>query len=386
MSEVGSLADVLAERRVVVCCGTGGVGKTTTAAALALAAARAGRRTALVTIDPARRLADALGLGELGNDAQPVTGVEGELWACMLDARRTFDDTVRRYASSPAQAERILSNRFYRNVAGSMGGTQEYMATERLYELTTDGRFDLVVVDTPPTRNALDMLTAPRRLTRLLDNRIFRLLMAPGKIKVVNAATQTLLRSVGKVVGGDVIADAIEFFHAFEGMEAGFRARSQQVLELLHAEATAWVLVTSPRPEAMAEAKYFSERLAESGVPIAALIANRVTPRFEPIPPLPPIPVAGSAEDGEGPATALVRFIENARALNARADQEAEALRILGAGSDGGSGSAIVSVPDRGTDLHDLDGISWMADRLVTAPNVVGRGARPDRKRRTVGA
>ena len=359
-----TLAEVLSDRKVVVCCGTGGVGKTTTAAALGVAAAKAGRRTALVTIDPARRLADALGLGHLGNEPQQVATMDGELWACMLDARQTFDDTVRRYAQSPAQAERILANRFYKNVAGSLGGTQEYMATERLYQLTNDARFDLVVVDTPPTRNALDILTAPRRLTRLLDNRLFRLLMAPGKIKVVNAATQVLLRSVGKVVGGDVIADAIDFFHSFEGMEAGFRARGQEVLALLHARDSAWVLVTSPRLDSIAEARYFSDRLGDAGITVAAVIANRVTPRFAPIP----------DEPGTG---AAARFIENARQLNARADRESEALATLG---------SFVTVPDRGSDIHDLEAIAWMAAQLVPAPNVDGRGPRPDRKRRTVGA
>ena len=365
-----TLVPVLRKSDVVVCCGTGGVGKTTVAAALGVVGAREGRRVALVTIDPARRLADALGLDTLQNEPHPVpvdnlVGTDGgELWACMLDARETFDDSVRRYAHSEAQADRILANRFYRNISGGLGGTQEYMATERLFELTNDPRFDLVIVDTPPTRNALDMLTAPRRLVRLLDNRLFRLFMAPSKLRLVNAATQTLLRSVGKVVGGDVIADAIEFFHAFEGMEAGFRARSQDVLELLHAPKTAWVLVTSARQEAITEARFFAARLADSGISVSAVIANRLTPSFEPLP-------------GGMVAADVAPFVENARRLNAEAALQRAALTALG---------PITAVTDRGTDLHDFDALVWMAAQLTVAPNVADRGPRTNRKRRTVGA
>ncbi len=262
------------DRRVVICCGTGGVGKTTTAAVLALEGARRGRNACVVTIDPARRLADALGLAHLSNDPTEIdralwtdvgtTGADvvpgGRLSALMLDTKSTFDLLVTRNASSPEQAQRILDNAFYRNVSGALGGTQEYMAMEKLHELHDEGGFDLIVVDTPPTRHALDFLDAPKRLTRLLDNRVFRLLMMPTRayLRVASVAVQTFLRTVARVVGSEVIEDVVAFFRAFEGMEEGFRERAQVVGELLTDPATAFVLVTSPRRDAMQEATFFA--------------------------------------------------------------------------------------------------------------------------------
>ena len=238
------LTRLVDERAIVVCCGSGGVGKTTTAAVLAAEAARRGRRAVVVTIDPAKRLADALGLaGGLTNDPALVEGPwPGELWAMMLDTKSTFDDLVHRHAPSPGQAERILANPFYRNISAALSGTQEYMAGEKLYELSEDPRFDLVVVDTPPTRNALDFLDAPGRLTRFLDHRLYRVLTAPTRLglRVANFAAQAFLRTISKVVGGDVVSDAVAFFQAFEGMEAGFRARAAEVDRLLRAPATAY--------------------------------------------------------------------------------------------------------------------------------------------------
>src|SRR5688500_12179490 len=225
-SQLGSLP---AEASIVICCGSGGVGKTTTAAAIALEAARLGRRACVVTIDPAKRLADALGLESLTNRPGQIEGDwSGELWALMLDTKTTFDDLVGRYAASPEQAQGILGNRLYRNISGALSGTQEYMAMEKLYELHVGGQFDLVVVDTPPTRNALDFLDAPRRLSRFLDNRIFRLLMMPTRayMRAVSVATQAFLRTISKVIGNEVVSDAVAFFNAFEGMEQGFRERA----------------------------------------------------------------------------------------------------------------------------------------------------------------
>ncbi|HVF76152.1 MAG TPA: ArsA-related P-loop ATPase [Acidimicrobiales bacterium] len=268
---------------VVVCCGSGGVGKTTTAAALALEAARRGRRACVVTIDPAKRLADALGLAELTNEPGLVQGDwPGELWALMLDTKSTFDSLITRYAASPGQAQAILGNRLYRNIAGALSGTQEYMAMEKLYELHEAGRFDLIVVDTPPTRNALDFLDAPRRLTRFLDNRIFRLLMMPTRayMRAVSVATQALLRTISKVVGGEVVADAVAFFQAFEGMEEGFRQRARRMEELLADPSTAFVLVASPRRDAVEEALFFADKLKESSISVDALVVNRLHPRF----------------------------------------------------------------------------------------------------------
>jgi anion-transporting ArsA/GET3 family ATPase len=285
--------ELVDDRRVVICCGTGGVGKTTTAAVLALEGARRGRNACVVTIDPARRLADALGIERLTNDP---TEIDPKLWAeigddvvpggrlsaMMLDTKSTFDLLVTRNASSPEQARRILDNTFYRNVSGALGGTQEYMAMEKLHELHDEGDFDLIVVDTPPTRHALDFLDAPQRLTRLLDNRVFRLLMMPTRayLRVASVAVQTFLRTVARVVGSEVIEDVVAFFRAFEGMEEGFRERAAVVGEILTDPATAFVLVSSPRRDAMQEATFFADRLAEAGQSVQALIVNRVHPSF----------------------------------------------------------------------------------------------------------
>jgi anion-transporting ArsA/GET3 family ATPase len=213
---VESLADVLARRHVVLCTGPGGVGKTTTAAALALAAARGGRRAVVVTIDPARRLADALGLAEgLTNEPQLVAGVgPGELWAMMLDPKATFDSLIGRYAPDEAQRDRILANAFYRNVSSKLSGTHEYMAAEKLYELHDDPRFDLVVIDTPPSRQAIDMVDAPERLARFLDHWLYKTLVMPTRayLKVANVAAQAFMKTLSKLVGGDVIADVLAFF------------------------------------------------------------------------------------------------------------------------------------------------------------------------------
>ena len=195
----------------------------------------------------------------------------GELWALMLDTSSTFDETVRRYAGTPEQAEAILTNRIYRNIANTLSGTQEYMAMEKLYELHSGGSgvdFDLVVIDTPPTRNALDFLDAPRRLTRFLDHRLFRLLAMPTRLylKAVSVAAQAFVRTVTRVVGGEVIADVLAFFNAFEGMEEGFRQRAKAVYDLLADPSTAFVLVASPRRDSVDEALYFARKLAESDI------------------------------------------------------------------------------------------------------------------------
>src|SRR5438034_3854905 len=280
---VMTLAPLTRTRRVIVCCGSGGVGKTTTAAVLAMEGARQGRRAVVVTIDPAKRLADALGLESLSDAPSRIDGDwPGELWALMLDTKSTFDSLVFKYAPSKGQADGILRNRFYRNISTALSGTQEYMAMEKLFELHDEGGFDLIVVDTPPTRNALDFIDAPRRLTRFLDNRIFRWLMMPTRayLKAVNMATRTLLRAISRVVGSEVVQDVVAFFQAFEGMEEGFRDRADRVLHLLSDPATAFLLVTTPRRDALEEGRFFAAKLEEAGIPVEALVVNRMHPRF----------------------------------------------------------------------------------------------------------
>jgi anion-transporting ArsA/GET3 family ATPase len=348
VTAVGQLA---VERSILVCCGAGGVGKTTVAAALAVEGAQAGRRTVVVTIDPAKRLADALGLGSLTDTPRKIEGDwPGELWALMLDPRSTFDGLVDKYAE-PDQAATILANRFYRNIAGALSGTHEYMAMEKLYELHHDDRFDLVVVDTPPTRNALDFVDAPRRLTRFLDNRLFRLLMLPARtgIKAVGFATQAFVRTVGKVVGAEVVSDAVTFFQAFEGMEEGFRQRAQRVQDLLVDPCTAFVLVTAPRRDAGRETEFFAEKLEEAGIDVDALIVNRMHPRF----------AAGSGrvpEDARRVA-ALAHLYRNLAELSRLAAGEEAHVAALASRL----GAPAVRVPELESDVHDLDGLARVA-------------------------
>ena len=353
-----TLEQHLATAEVVVCCGTGGVGKTTTAAALGLRAAAMGRRAVVVTIDPARRLADALGVpGGLGNDPVRLPldpGTEGELWALMLDTATTFDGLVRANAVDETQAERILANRFYRNVASSLSGTQEYMAAERLHALHRDRRFDLVIVDTPPTRNALDFLEAPGTLARFLDHPLFRLLMVPTRrgLKVLNVAAQPVLRSIGRVVGGEVLADAIAFFQAFAGMETGFRDRADQVLALLHSGVTRFVLVASPRSDTIDEAQYFAGRLAASGLTVGAVVVNRCTPDF-----------------GEPPARRprkadLALLYDNLSALRRDAATEREHAARLLAHRDLPDGVHTTWVPTLPGDVHTMDSLAAVSNHL----------------------
>ncbi len=287
-----TLAEVVEQGHVVVCCGSGGVGKTTSAAVLAMEGARRGRRALVVTIDPAKRLANALGLDELSNEPREIATDRwdpkgeradgGALSAMMLDTKSTFDGLVTRYASSPEQTERILENSFYRNISSALSGTQEYMAMEKLHELDEEGGFDLIVVDTPPSRHALDFLDAPQRLLRLLDNRIFRLLMVPTRtgMRIAGAAVQAFLRTISRVVGSEVVNDIVAFFRAFEGMEEGFRERAKKVVELLGEPTTRFVLITSPRRDAVEEARFFAEKIGDHSLSVDALIVNRVHPRF----------------------------------------------------------------------------------------------------------
>ena len=351
-----SMADLVASSDVIVCCGSGGVGKTTTAAVVALDAARGGRRVVVVTIDPARRLADALGLtGGLSSSPQRIEGVgessggAGEMWAMMLDTAATFDGLVRRYAEDDEQIERILSNGFYRNMAGAMSGTQEYMAAETLHALHHDDRFDLVVVDTPPSRNALDFLDAPGVLSRFLEHRIFKLAMLPTRsgLKIFGAAAQPIFRAIGRVVGSDVLADSLAFFQAFSGMETGFRERADEVVELLRAERTSFVVVASAKRDTITEAVWFARQLEEQGVGVGAAIVNRLHPEFVEVD-LPAVPE-------------LVDLCDNVTELRALRSAEVEALVPL---VDAVEPAPVAMIPLLGDDVHDLDTLDQIAAHL----------------------
>ncbi|HEY1739928.1 MAG TPA: ArsA-related P-loop ATPase [Acidimicrobiia bacterium] len=373
-----ALDDIVEHRHIAVCCGTGGVGKTTTAAVLAIEAARRGRNAVVVTIDPAKRLADTLGLDRLtdtpstidrsiwagadrrgsGNDAG-AAHPNGQLSALMLDTKSTFDGLVTRYAVNEEQAQRILDNGFYRNVSGALGGTQEYMAMEKLHELHAEGGYDLIVVDTPPSRHALDFLDAPARLLRLLDNRMFRLLMMPARtyMRVAGMALQTFLRTVSRVVGREVIDDIIAFFQAFEGMEAGFRERAGNVQALIDDPETAFVLVTSPRRDALDEATFFANRLHENGLDVAALVVNRVHPELGHDDPAALRDLAARVDD-----PALAAGLENLADFRTIAIAERTAVAELQSRIE----SVVAFVPLLDHDVHDVDALSAVGRYLVT--------------------
>ncbi len=281
------LAKRLRGKSVCICAGPGGVGKTTTSAALALGLARKGQRVAVVTIDPARRLASALGIDELDNEPRRIDpallaaqGIEckGELWATMLDSKRTFDALIGRIAPDEQARDKVLANRIYQGISGAVAGTQEFSAIAKLYELHCEGCFDTIVLDTPPARNALDFLDAPMRMTRFLEGRSVRMFLAPGNLaaRLVGRGSGLVLSMFSRFTGVDLIGELSGFFGALGGMLDGFRERARVVDQLLRDPATAFLLVTSPEPEPAREAIFFAEQLRAAGMARVALIVNRV--------------------------------------------------------------------------------------------------------------
>ena len=271
--------------RIIVCCGSGGVGKTTTAAAIGLRAAERGRHVVVLTVDPARRLAQSMGLSSLDNTPRPVAGAAGEnggsLHAMMLDMKRTFDEIVEQHAD-PDRAAQILANPFYQSLSSSFAGTQEYMAMEKLGQLRRAQEWDLIVVDTPPSRSALDFLDAPQRLSRFLDGKLLRLLTAPAKVggraylRVLNAGFGLVTGVLTKILGAQVLRDVQTFVTALDTMFGGFRERADYTYQLLRAPGTSFLVVAAPEPDALREASYFVERLAQERMPLGGLLLNRV--------------------------------------------------------------------------------------------------------------
>lgn len=367
--------------RIVVCCGAGGVGKTTLAASLGLRAAERGRRVVVLTIDPARRLAQSLGLVELDNTPRPVKGVDtsagGSLDAMMLDMKRTFDEVIEQHAT-PEKAEQILANPFYQALSSSFAGTQEYMAMEKLGQLRAladaesgAGRpaWDLIVVDTPPSRSALDFLDAPQRLGSFLDGRFIRVLTAPARaggrayLKVVSAAVGTATGVLTKILGAQVLTDVQTFVSAMDTMFGGFRERAETTYRLLQAPGTAFVVVAAPEPDALREASFFVDRLAGERMPLAGLVLNRV--HRPAVDGLSAARAATAAEDldeaGGHPLTAgllrlhadrMLRFERNA-ALTARFTSAHPAV-------------AVAEVPARPVDVHDIAGLRDVGHALAT--------------------
>ena len=385
-----TLEDVVDHGGIAVCCGSGGVGKTTVAAVIAIEAARRGRRAVVVTIDPAKRLANALGLDGLTNeprlidpdrwdpDHDAISG--GALSAMMLDTKSTFDAIVTRHAESAAQAQRILANNFYRNISSALSGTQEYMAMEKLHELHEDGNFDLIVVDTPPSRHALDFLDAPARLLRLLNNPIFRVLMVPTRtyLKIAGAAVQAFIRTVSRVLGGEVVDDIVTFFRAFEGMEEGFRTRAARVVEILGQPETRFVLVTSPRRDAIEEARYFADRIGDHNLSVDALIVNRVHPRFGTelsaglrarAESLRELEVSG--KDQRSARDRLAARYQNLGEFNEIAERERSYIETVRVRT---RSAAVAFVPYLPHDVHDFEALAEVG-RILFAPELFEAGS-----------
>ena len=369
-----TLESAVREAHVLVTTGAGGVGKTTTAAALGVAAARQGRRALVLTIDPARRLAQAMGIDELTDLPSRVeleTPAEGELWAMMLDMQTTFDRLIDRHASSPEPARAIKANRIYRTLSSTLSGTQEYMAMERLHELHDAGEWDVLVVDTPPTRSALDFLDAPTRMTSFLEGRLLRLLLKPGVLagrgvgRMVGAGATAFIRVAGRVTGMELLQDLADFFRDFEGMYEGFKERADQVLALLRDPDSRFVVVTSPEPPPLREARFFLERLEQEGLHAAGVVVNRVQPE------VPRDPSASSlnraveglsqSDDAADQAAAgTLRLLADIRNLASRQ------RRDVGSSLYGLGIPALVDVPLLGGDVHDLDGLDTIAWTLTT--------------------
>ncbi|MFI7330968.1 ArsA family ATPase [Micromonospora aurantiaca (nom. illeg.)] len=357
--------------RIVVCCGAGGVGKTTTAAALALRAAeRHGRRTVVLTIDPARRLAQSLGLTELDNTPRQVKGIDveasgGELHAMMLDMKRTFDDVVLQH-TDPAKAAEIFANPFYQAMSSTFAGTQEYMAMEKLGQLHARGEWDLIVVDTPPSRSALDFLDAPARLSRFLDGRMLRLLLAPARsggrsmFSLVTASFGMFSKVVQKVIGAQLLTDLSGFVAALDSMFGGFRQRAEQTYRILQARETAFLLVAAPEPDAVREAAYFAGRLRSERMPLAGLVLNRVHRPASDLSAAESLAAAERLADVGGHEGT----VEVLRAHAALAQQAVREEQVAARFTEAFPAVPAVSVTAQPADVHDVDGLRTIGEAI----------------------
>ena len=367
MTGEASLEQRLEGSRIVICAGPGGVGKTTTAAALALGLAARGRRVAVVTIDPARRLADALGIEALADEPrridpdrlpgfEPIAG--GELWAMTLDAKRTFDGLIERLAPDAAARDQVLGNPIYQQISTAVAGSHEFTAIAKLHELDADGAYDVVVLDTPPSRNALDFLDAPGRLTSFFQGRAMRLLLRPAGFgsRLLGAGTGAVFAILQRATGVDLLDDVAAFFRALGGMVDGFSERAARVEELLSDPATRFVLVSSPQPAPRTEALFLARRLRTSGMALAAVVVNRV----EPLPG--PLPESAAALAGRLAPALAERVLDAARTQERRADHDAAGVAALRSEVDG---TPVFVVEQLDEDVHDATGLTRVAARLL---------------------
>jgi anion-transporting ArsA/GET3 family ATPase len=360
-----SVSDLLAGKRVCVCGGSGGVGKTTTSAAIALGMAAEGAKVAVVTIDPAKRLANALGLQELENEPRRVeperlagTAGEfsGELWAMMLDPKRTFDELIERVAADPERADEIKRNRVYRELSTAVSGSQEFTAVAKLYELDRDGDFDLLVLDTPPSRNALDFLDAPNRLTSFLEGRALKAFIRPTGLgmRVLGRGAAPLLGALRRVTGVDLIGDLATFFGLLGDMTDDFSERARGVEQMLKAPTTAFLLVTSAQQAAIDEAIWFRQTLTEGGLPFAGVIVNRV--HHDILGEAEPEDLV-SALDAELTGDLATRVAENFFDYHRLAQRDARSVARL---REELGGQPLLLVPHLDDDVHDVEGLLRM--------------------------
>jgi anion-transporting ArsA/GET3 family ATPase len=356
-----SVAEILTDRKICICAGSGGVGKTTTSAAIASGLAARGMKVAVLTIDPAKRLADSLGLEELGNEPRKVdpalfadAGVEmkGELWAMMLDSKATFDELVERNAPDEAARDRILENRIYRQISNALAGSQEYMAMEKLYEIHQSGDYDFLVLDTPPSRNALDFLDAPKRLTQFIEGRSLQIFMRPTGLatSLIGRGSAVMFQVLKRILGFDLLSDIGEFLQAFSGMVDGFSERAKSVSALLADPATSFIVVCGPQGEPIEEAIFFQRKLLEAEMPVGGIIVNKV--HYE-------------IDGGEGVEQALTdqlgvdsdlaaRVSANFDNYRALATRDAENISRL---SRDLNAQTVIRVPYFDEDVHDLGGL-----------------------------
>jgi anion-transporting ArsA/GET3 family ATPase len=372
---MAAVGDILEGKGICICAGSGGVGKTTTSAAIATGMAARGLKVCVLTIDPAKRLADSLGLKELGNDAKRVDpelfdqhGVEmkGELWAMMLDAKATFDQMVARQAPDEEARDRVLGNRIYQQLSNALAGSQEYAAMEKLFELHSEGRFDLLVLDTPPTRNALDFLDAPRRMVQFIEGRSLRVFMRPTGLaaRVAGRGASVALSVLKRIVGFDLLADLAEFFNAFSGMIDGFQARAKRVNSLLADRRTCFLVVCGPQGEPVDEAVYFHRKLVEAKLPFGGVIVNKVH-----------YPAEHLRSDGGdlnkdlaeklGDEGLVRRVTENFADYQALAERDARNIERLATEL---RTKVVIRVPYLDEDVHDLAGLAEI-NRYLFATN-----------------
>jgi anion-transporting ArsA/GET3 family ATPase len=361
---MASIAELLEGKRVCICAGSGGVGKTTTSAAIAAGMAARGHKVAVLTIDPAKRLADSLGLPELGNTERQVdpalfadAGLEtqgGELWAMMLDAKATFDEVVRKHAPDAETRDRILENRIYQQLSNALAGSQEYMAMEKLFEIHAEDRYDLLVLDTPPSRNALDFLDAPRRLTQFIEGRALQVFIKPTGLgmKVFGRGAGMAFGVLKRITGVDLLQDLAEFFQAMSGMVGGFQERAKRVTELLAADETTFLVVCGPQGEPIDEAVYFHRKLVEAKLPFGGVIVNKV--HYEDELPVEQEELGGELTEAVGDEELAERVRQNFEEFRVLSERDRKNVEHLAAEM---RTRAVIRVPYLDEDVHDLAGL-----------------------------